>query len=360
MKGMTLRAPLARIAIVLAAALAVLATVAVVTGPADAAPPKKFTFSIDPGSVVEDEPTELTFTLTNTSPNPIDLGSANITIPDGLDVEIVGSPAGVDIVDWETEFIIELRDLSLPRNTSWTGAFLVTAADCVPDTYEWVVVAKQANDFAGEGNEFALEGSYPVTAVTCEEEEEEEDPETTQGPQPGFTPPGGWDYAEFCPGKSPCPPAQVTLENTTALLTPGGNAAALFLAVKEESPMACGSDFSAVSEDIYFDVIGGQGGKTLTITLVGAAGLKDLEDYEVCFGGDSPWTQADGFPAVYDGTHFWVGTLDDCPAPRGNRPPGHDQGLGKPIACVISIVESGGNVVIVIYAPPGDPRIKIG
>jgi hypothetical protein len=321
---------------------------------ADAAPPKKFTMSIDPVSIVVDDETPITFALSNTSPNPISLGSANITIPTGVNVTAV--PDGATI----NGDVIELRDLALAAGSTWTGDVSVTVATC-PATFEWLVVAKQANNFLGDGNEFEYQGSFPVLAVTCAEEEDEE-PEAFQGPSPQFTPPGGWDAAIFCPGKQACPSPTVTLGNTSATLSVGGNAAAVFLAVKAGNavPMDCGADFESQSGDIYFDVIGGQRHKTVTIRLFGAAGT-DLSALDVCFGADSPWNQADGTPAVYDGSFFWVGLLDDCPVVgNGNRPPGANDGLGRPIGCVLDRFEDGADAVIVVLAPPGDPRIKIG
>jgi hypothetical protein len=87
----------------------------------------------------------------------------------------------------------------------------------------------------------------------------------------------------------------------------------------------------------------------------------DLASFEVCFGADAPWTQADGTPAVYDGSFFWVGLIDDCAAGNaGNRPPGQADGLGQPIGCVLDRFVEGDDVVLIVLAPPGDPRIKIG
>jgi hypothetical protein len=350
----------------LAMTLAILLGAAVLaTGSADAAPPKKFTMTIDPTSIVEHTPTEVSFTLENKTAQPIELGSANITIPDGVTVDVLaGSQGSIN----ETTNTIELRNLDLAAGATWTDTFLVTTGDCSDDPYVWEVVAKQANDFSGAGNDFAYVGSFPELTVTCEGEEPEP-PSTTNGPTPRFTPPGGWDFSEFCPGKKQCGPAEFSHGGTVAKLTASDNAVGLFLAVKDASPAAiCGIEsVDAVSGDIYFDVLGDPRHKTLQITLEGMRlefeddeAADALAAFEVCFGADAPWIQADGEPAVFDGI-FWVGTLAECPSNQpGNRPYGQDDGTGKPIACVESRDIVGNDFVIVIKAPPGDPLIRIG
>lgn len=321
---------------------------------------KTFEVSIFPTEVVAGVATDVTFTFKNTSEPMITMGSANITIPDG--VEVAGHSG-----------VIELRTMKLGERKADTNpreyTFTVTAI-CPEDEepVEWTIAAKQANNFSGTGNDFDLDNSDLTMTVTCEAiTEPETDPyDGPPGLLPKSTPDGGWDAFDFCPGKKPCGPATTSSGDTSAELILSGNITAWFMSLRDDVDLskACGDDFDGASGSaaLYFHAIGDPKGKQVVITIENAT---DADDYEVCFGSDKRFTQANGDPAVYDGSFYWVGVIGDCPAQDapGKRPTGgKDGGVGKPVACVSdrSSDAGSGTVMLTIDLPPGDPLIKIG
>jgi hypothetical protein len=340
----TLRRPgVARTA--LATTLALLLGAAVLAvGRAEAGGHKTFTVDLDPSSIVADTPTWVTFTITNTAANPITMQAVNITIPDGV------------TVTGESE-VIELRDLGLTAGSTTTHTYEVTAA-CAEEPYVWLVDARQANNFNSDDNVFDLEGDHPTLDVPCVTEPTSPPDDNGNGNGTPFTPPGGWDQTTSCRGggNQPCE-LEHESDTTGVTLKTGGNAT-LFLSLRDadDIEMACGDGFASESDAVFFDVRGHQLDKTITVTIKNAEG--DVDDYEVCYGGDAPFLQKDDLPAVFDGQFFWVGIIGACP--EGSSPPFLGGTIGKPSPCVMSKDVVGDDVVIVIWAPPGDPLIKIG
>lgn len=160
---------------------------------------------------------------------------------------------------------------------------------------------------------------------------------------------------------SDCQTALIELGITVAKVVGGNGAQALFLAIGPEGETYLSCDgFEAVSDLVYFDVVGG-GDKHVVLTLLGVGG--DPEAYEVCFGGEAEFTQANGDPAVWDG-RFWVGLLPNCEVPQ-DPPPAPQlapDDLMKPPPCVgpRALDPETGDVTLVVVAPPGDPLVKIG
>lgn len=327
----------------LAMTLALLLGAAVLAvGPAQAGGHKTFTVDLDPSSIDADTPTLVTFTIANTAANPITMQAVNITIPDG--VTVTGESG-----------VIELRDLGLAAGSETTHTYEVEA-DCSAEPYVWLVDARQANNFNSDDNAFDLEGGHPTLDVPCVTEPTSPPDDTGNGNGNPFTPPGGWDETTSCRGKQPCE-LELDSDTTGVTLKAGGNAT-LFLSLRDagDIEMECGAGFASESDAVFFDVRGHQLDKTITVTIKGAEG--DVADYEVCYGGDAPFMQKDDLPAVFDGQFFWVGIIDACP--EGSSPPFLGAATGKPAPCVMSKDVVNGDVVIVIWAPPGDPLIKIG
>jgi hypothetical protein len=131
---------------------------------------KPFAATVAPHAVPAGASASLTLTVSNDA-HPQHLGSANLTLPPGFSYETTdahpllggdpGSPLGDAAI---VGAVIELRDLALPPGAFLTLSF-VAQAPCLSGTYDWGIVAKQANGFHGVGNNFWLEPP-PVTDLT--------------------------------------------------------------------------------------------------------------------------------------------------------------------------------------------------
>lgn len=139
-----------------------LAAGTVATAPAGASNGKQFILKME--TPVGSSGT-VTATITNPSDAQQQLGSANLTPPSGLTV------TSATVRDRGTARvaggIIELRDLALAPGAT-AVATLAISSGCTAGSAPWAVVAKQANDFNGTGNEIALwrERSTLTTSVT--------------------------------------------------------------------------------------------------------------------------------------------------------------------------------------------------
>jgi hypothetical protein len=148
---------------ILGVAAAVLLSVLAVPA-AGASTGKQFVLTVVPTSVAAGvEVPTASVTLKNEAATQ-QLGSADVTAPAGFAVSepsIAGRPAlGV------SGRTIQLRNLSLAPGGSVTVTFKLRAPCQPPASSLWTVVAKQANDFNGTGNDFALKaGSANGTAV---------------------------------------------------------------------------------------------------------------------------------------------------------------------------------------------------
>lgn len=180
-------------------------------------------------------------------------------------------------------------------------------------------------------------------------------------PRPRFVPPGGWDEVAPCLIAG-CATDPQSLGSTVGQLFGGADTLVMFISMvpAEDVTLDC-SGFLAQSDVVAFDVWGTMGAapnKWIAVTLLGAG------DYglDACYGGEDGFTQADGSGATFDGT-FFVGVLPDCDAATGPGPAyGPGDGPAPEGPCVESrtLDPATGDVTLLIYAPPGDPLVKIG
>lgn len=136
------------------AVLVVLALLTVTLTPtaSDAAPKKSFTLDVAATDGTGDAGVLLTLTLTNTSRKQ-QLGSANVTVPDVL--QVVSAP---DDTDPSTPQVIELRDLDIPPGGARTFEVSANVAGCTTTTAgPFEAEAKQSNRFNGTGNDLRLD-----------------------------------------------------------------------------------------------------------------------------------------------------------------------------------------------------------
>jgi len=363
--------------IAIAASLLMVASLAVTAARAEDSP-RRFSITMSPSELSPDVPTTVNFTISNLTQQPLTLGAANIYIPSGVSV---AGHSGT----------IALRNLGIGAGSSSTFSFTVSAP-CSESGYVWGAEAKQANNFNGDGNAFGLVGGNPFTSVPCPgdtttttvagpgEPTTTTTTTTTLAPAPQFTPPGKytttWDLVEPCLGVS-CETEPLELGNTIGRLFGDEAANVLFMSLRPSSEIAdyCGWDFHPKGETIVFDVWGIEAEKIVQMTILGIGEGEELEaeDYEVCFGGEEPFTQkGDRGPAVF-GAGLWFGLLPDCEDEDGNGWPGpefafwdDDLALGDgnygPAPCVAwrELDETTGDLTVIVLAPPGDPLIRVG
>jgi hypothetical protein len=145
---------------------AVLTTVVLLgllVAPAFAASKKPYAVVIAPAGVAAGSTATFTATLTNETSTQ-QVGSANLTLPSGFIPLSVGAPpVGSATLVGST---VQLRDLSLPPGAS-TSVSVSTRVPCSPVTSTWSVIAKQANDFAGDpGNDLTLDATHSSLTTT--------------------------------------------------------------------------------------------------------------------------------------------------------------------------------------------------
>jgi hypothetical protein len=355
----------------IASLVAVVAALTVVAASAEA--PRVYALTASPSALAPDTPTTVTFTITNLTPQPISLGSANIYIPAGV---TVAGQSGA----------IALRNLGIGSGGSASFSYTVSAP-CSASLYVWGAEAKQANDFNGDGNGFALAGGLPATSVPCPGGPTTTtvagpgEPTTTTttttvvpGPRPNYT--TTWDIIEPCLGSS-CETEPLEFGNTIGQVFGDDSASVLFLSLRssDEVPDYCGYDFHPESETVIFDVWGFETEKIVEVTILGIGEDEafEAEDFEVCFGGEEPFTQKDDRGPAFFGDGLYFGLIPDCEDDDGEGWPGpefafwdDDFALGDgnygPAPCVAwrDLDEDTGDLTVIVLAPPGDPRIKLG
>lgn len=160
----------------LTATAAVLVAIPASIGVVSAAPEKTYALSIDPTTLVAGQTyggasnPSLTLTVANTSPQPQELGSMNLTVPAGITITSAAASRGTAAVAGSAPQIIELRNLALPQGGVMTvtlGADVECSSANAP--YTWASHGKQSNDFNGTGNDL-VPSSDPLTNVvsgTC-------------------------------------------------------------------------------------------------------------------------------------------------------------------------------------------------
>lgn len=390
MKGIIARRDSARAL----AVLAVTMMLGALTVFAAAETPKTYTVSMSPSSIAPGTPTAVTFTVANTSAS-IAIGESWLSVPAGVSAAGYGGTIPVG---------------SIPAGQSAQVTVTVTAS-CDGSPYHWGSTAKQNTPGQGEGIYFTLVGGSPaMTVATCagagtttttaaptttttaaptttttvlgpfEPTTTTTTTSTTTTTLAPFVPPiptsYSWDLIEPCVGQT-CETEPLEFGNTIGQLYGGDAANVLFLSVRssDEVPDYCGYDFHHKSETVIFDVWGYQAEKIVEVTVLGIGedGDFEAEDFEVCFGGEEPFTQKDDRgPAVFgDGLYF--GLLPDCEDDDGEGWPGPEYafwddefalggGNYGPAPCVAwrDLDDETGDLTVIVLAPPGDPRIKIG
>lgn len=138
--------------------------------PAGAAPDhKRFSTEITPDHAVAGSPATFRLTITNDSKNT-DLGSAQITVPDGFTVNSasVELGRGWSLENQHANPLFIRADSSharlAPGESIYVDLNIVTPFQDGDTTYTFGVHAKQANNFNGKGND--LNGAGPSVKIT--------------------------------------------------------------------------------------------------------------------------------------------------------------------------------------------------
>jgi len=115
-----------------------------------AAQTKPYSVVVSPGSVDGGRPATFTVTLTNRSSQQ-SIGSVNVTAPTGFGAVSASRPStGTATVSGN---VVQLRDIAIAPGDS-RSVDVVANVPCRTGSFTWDVVAKQSNDFRGEGNDF--------------------------------------------------------------------------------------------------------------------------------------------------------------------------------------------------------------
>jgi hypothetical protein len=126
---------------------------------------KPYTLNVSPGSVSAGARASFTATFANPSGQQQQLGSANLAAPGAFQVVSASVPGpATATVSGST---VQLRGLNLQPGSS-VAVTVVADIPCTPSSSSWTVIAKQANDFSGTGNNLSLvaSGSSLTTTVT--------------------------------------------------------------------------------------------------------------------------------------------------------------------------------------------------
>jgi len=115
-------------------------------GPASAAT-KQFSMVVSPASVVGDQTTTFSVSLTNGSDHQ-PLGSADISVPSEFTGVSVADPAGPATATSEGS-VVHLRDAGIPPGGTIT-IFVTSHVPCPTQTYAWSVVASKTANFHGQ------------------------------------------------------------------------------------------------------------------------------------------------------------------------------------------------------------------
>jgi len=138
----------------------------VAAAPAGAQAPKKHFSASVPADGLPGTQQALEVTIANDATSQSDLGSANLTVPDGF-TRVRSSLGTVGAVAGKTTVL--LRDLALRPGRTITFTVSATSPGCGASG-QWQVAAKQANDFRGTGNDFTLttDPAQLRTLLACE------------------------------------------------------------------------------------------------------------------------------------------------------------------------------------------------
>lgn len=158
-----------RVLRLLAVAAAVLVALPASIGVVNAAPEKSYSLAIDPVTLVAGQTyggpsnPSLILTIANTSPQPTQLGSLNLTVPAGIVITSATASQGMATIVGSAPQVIELRNLGLAQGSDMTVAFGADVeCSSANAPYVWGSHGKQSNDFNGTGNDL-VPSSEPLT-----------------------------------------------------------------------------------------------------------------------------------------------------------------------------------------------------
>ena len=294
-----------------------------VTAPALAAPNKGFTVDVDGVAVAG---TNASFTVTFEAPAKQQLGSAQLTVPEGFTINSVtaDTPTPPTVVGG----VVTLNGLEIAQGGS-EDVTVNVSVPCTSDDIGWEATAKQANEYNGSGNDLQLNvgGSTLETAIT------------------GVCAP--------CPEDQVCD-ASLANGNKAFKVTGLPNAAQpdagqLTLAFGTDLQIDCAGYTEVMTGTALFNVTGD---RTKTATLIVPKRELPRTALQLCFGAPEQ------FPgSVAQGTYDWdgdgtaepvyVGLLPDCSATVTTR-------------CVFNRdkLKPSGDGIIEALLPAGDPGMR--
>ncbi|UTI64271.1 hypothetical protein NBH00_23390 [Paraconexibacter antarcticus] len=132
--------------------LAMLVATGALAAVASAGGGKTFKAVITPASVPAGSTSAITATVTNNS-DPQGVGSANLTVPSGWTALSATTTKGTATIAGQ---VVQLRNLALAPGQS-AAVTMATRVPCGSTPGLYTIVAKQANDFNGTGNDVALD-----------------------------------------------------------------------------------------------------------------------------------------------------------------------------------------------------------
>jgi hypothetical protein len=322
-------------------ALLILGIAMAMPGTAAATDNKTYTFDVAPDSSAAGPAQAFEITIKNTASGPQSLGSANVSAPAPFDVKSAVSNRGVATLAGE---VVQLRNLNLAPGASVVTRIIVDDSSTT-GTWVWSSKAKQANDFAGSGNDFIVD---PARASDFDVEV------TGNGGRSVACPEEPTGTTVACRGKITYRgilngvPYTTSIEAVADPALPA-NAGTLVL----ELPTATNIDCPTLTE--RSPVTGRVTGplnraKTVTFTLNGVPGLGTEAPPGICYASPNPFvTTGPGVPILFGGMPHFVGTLPDC------DPTGFGISLSVVTPCIRSRVNSAGTWVISVEVPATVP-----
>jgi hypothetical protein len=227
------------------------------------------------------------FTATITNKAHQSLGSVNLTAPSGLTVIAASLPKGSPGTVTVSGNVVQLRNLKLASGQSVTLTMTVTVntpgGACPTSFNTWMVQAKQANNFNGNGNDFTLDTANSVLTT----------------------------------GPASCQTTSPDGNDTATITATGGTATASW---NTGSDPVCAGYTPPQPDWLSFDV-SGAAAKTVTLVQNTPASLEppfgEDDPIQVCFAAPYQFTTASGQPAQSQPPDSqppnFVGLLPRCP-----------------------------------------------
>jgi hypothetical protein len=309
--------------------------------PASATPSKPYTVVLTAGA----DASGLTVTAVITNPTTAQqqLGSANLTPPQGYTLSGGGSvvlSGGGNGTFSVVRNVVQLRNLNLAAGQFATATIDITSSPCA--SLSWGIIAKQANDFSGlPGNDLGplTPGSNLVTSL-C---------------------------GAPCPKNSSCGSTDAGNPNGNAQVVTGKGKLAGQLVESANADnfvsLSCPDYASAADPNVYGVFSTVDRSKLVTITFRPSAQLSGtkqqiLEAQQICFDAPYQFVTVPGTPLTSDGSGGFMGLLPDCPGNLNSATgPCHNRAADTTIPDAQSPI--GFDIVLVAFVPaglPGDPH----